>query len=62
MSSSSVSRRLITPKSWGKRDGDNFNIPARERVCRHCFHKGLSEVRTIAGQMFRCPRCQQLQF
>ncbi|MBV8046925.1 MAG: hypothetical protein JO171_07220 [Paludibacterium sp.] len=57
-----VSRRLITPSSWGKKDSLNANAPSEQRACRHCGHRGLNEESTIAGQMFRCPACKKLQF
>jgi hypothetical protein len=57
-----VSRRLITPSAWGKKDAFNAQTPADERQCKHCSRRGLHAEHTIAGQMFRCPACKTLQF
>ncbi len=57
-----VSRKLITPKSWGQKSMDNFGKSGNERSCAHCGKHGLILERTIAGEMFRCPACKKLQF
>ena len=58
----SSSLRLIPPASWGGRQAKMQNVHAWERVCSRCGRRGLNEVKTIAGDMFRCPYCLQLQF